>query len=241
MISSTLRITVLAASLIALAGGPALAQEADPTDDVDAAGIGTVLDSDGGDADDVASAADGETEDADASGASADDDVEDYGDDCGPQATGAEDAGDAADALAAEPTGVTEDEDDPACSNADANAEADAKKAAKPLSLSIPTLLRLGYATVGPARPSAAGVVVQELLVPAKARRAAPRPVARVRRKVGHGGRVTLHVAVTPAGRKLLKGTRASLKATLRTTIVLRGGRSSTVRRTVLLVPARRR
>lgn len=115
-----------------------------------------------------------------------------------------------------------------------------ARGATKRLSLSIPLLLKRGYATVGAVKPSAAGVVVQELTVAAHGK-AKARRIARVRRVVKRSGRVTLHVAISKPGRKVLRGARTTLKATLRTTITLRSGRSTTTRRAVLLVPGRRR
>lgn len=143
---------------------------------------------------------------------------------------------------------------DDACADSSSAAAADAeagaassrsrtagsKSAAKPISLSIPVLLRRGYATVGSVTPSSAGVVVQELTVVVKGT-AKARQIARVRRVVKRGGRTRLHIAVSKPGRKALRGARTTLKATLRTTITLRSGRSTTIRRAVLLVPGRRR
>jgi len=117
---------------------------------------------------------------------------------------------------------------------------ASGKGAGKPISLSILLLLKRGYASVGAVKPSAAGVVVQKLTVAARGK-AKARRIARVRRVVTRSGRVTLHVAVSKPGRKVLRGARTTLKATLRTTITLRSGRSTTTRRAVLLVPGRRR
>lgn len=117
---------------------------------------------------------------------------------------------------------------------------AGSKGSAKPISLSIPLILRRGYATVGAVTPSSAGVVVQKLTVAGKGK-AKARPIARVRRVVSRSGRLTLRIAVSKPGRKVLRSARTTLNATLRTTITLRSGRSTTSRRAVLLVPGRRR
>ena len=134
----------------------------------------------------------------------------------------------------------TSDAEAGAGSSSSQSRAAGSRGAAKPISLSIPLLLKRGYATVGTVKPSSAGVVVQELTVAAKGK-AKGRRIAGVRRVVKRSGRVTMHIAVSKPGRKTLRSARTTLEATLRTTITLRSGRSTTIRRAVLLVPGRRR
>ncbi len=222
MSNSAVRTLILAFASSALIAAPAMAQDATPT------GADATLAQEA--AEEAASGAGSPADAVDPSDDPCDDTASDAVEDALPVA--------ADDDPCAEPP-ATEAETDATSSSGRARA-AGSTGSVKPISLSIPLLLRRGYATVGAVKPPAAGVVVQGLTVTAKGK-AKARPVARVRRVVRRSGRVTLHVAVSKPGRKVLRGARTTLKATLRTIITLRSGRSTTSRRAVLLVPGRRR
>jgi len=229
MKSSAVRTLILALASSALIAAPAVAQDAMPT---------------GADATQEAAdeAAESAEEAASAVGSAADA-VAPSSDPCDDAATPDEDD-DPPVAAEDDPCADASSSDTEAGGNSSSSSSrssaAGSRGAARALSLSIPLLLKRGYATVGPIAPSSAGVIVQELTVATKGK-AKARRIARVRRVVKRSGRVTPHITISKPGRKVLRSARTTLKATLRTTITLRSGRSTTSRRVVLLVPGRRR